>query len=301
MTTLSIPTSAGNISVLDTGGPGPVAFMIHGNSACKEIFQKQYGSPLNGKFRFIAIDLPGHGKSGKAANPHDTYTIPGYADVAIEVLKKMNIQKASIIGWSLGGHIAIDMMKKWPGIQGVFLTGTPPIPISGEGFEQGFRPFPSLHRLMTKEELTPEEAQEFVGPSGISTEEAPFFLKAALNTHGVARSRLMASLQEGWGGNQKETVETSDTPVAVVCGQDDKGINNEYIFNEVAFKNLWDRQIHVIDGGHGVFWQNPDRFNSILGRFLTDMNRPKKTFFKAACAVAIAVLGFALHRFLPRA
>lgn len=267
----TIQMQYGKVSVLDSQGTGPAALLIHGNSACKEVFKKQFATHLGREYRLIAIDLPGHGKSENALDPERTYSLPGYADVAIEILEKINIEKASVVGWSLGGHIAIDMLKRWTGIQGILITGTPPIPLTAEGFSKGFRPFPCLH-LMSQEKFTAEEAEIFVAQGGIDTKEAPFLLEAALKTDGMARACLIASMQKGVGGNQKEIVETSNKPVAVVGGQDDTGINNDYIQNGVVFKNLWENKVHLLEGGHGVFWGNSERFNEILERFLKDMN-----------------------------
>jgi pimeloyl-ACP methyl ester carboxylesterase len=290
----TVESSCGRISILDNQGKGPAVVFIHGNSACKEIFKKQFDGSLGDKYRLIAIDLPGHGKSDDSTEPKKTYSLPGYADVAMDVLSKIDVQRATIVGWSLGGHIALDMLKRWPGTQGVLITGTPPIQLSAEGFKQGFRPFPCLH-LMSQEKFSLEEAETFVAQGGISSKAAPFLLEATLRTHGLARSCLIGSMQAGTGGNQKETVETSTKPVAVVCGENDAGINNDYIQKDVDFKNLWDKQVQVLKGGHGVFWENTEKFNAILFRFLNDINGPKcaskkRSYLLIGTAVVIASL-----------
>lgn len=268
----TVATNYGQISICDSKNDGPVALLIHGNSACKEIFEKQFQDPASRKFRLIAMDLPGHGKSENARDPVGTYSLPGYADVAIAVLKNLGIQKASIVGWSLGGHVAIDMLKKWDGVQGILITGTPPIPMTGEGFKQGFLPFPCIH-LMSQEKFSREEANTFVSQGGIDTTKASYMIDAALRTDGKARANLIASMQKGVGGNQKEIVEASDKPVAIIAGQADAGINNEYIEKEISKKTLWQKKVHVIDGGHGVFWDNAQKFNQVMFNFLEDINK----------------------------
>lgn len=267
-----VSTAYGQISIWDSQGSGPVALLLHGNSACKEVFKNQFEGDVGKRFRLIAMDLPGHGHSENAKNPEETYSLPGYADVAIAVLGELGIRKASVVGWSLGGHIAIDMLKRCPEIQGILITGTPPIPLTAEGFKQGFRPFPCLH-LLGQERFSKEEAETFVAQGGIDPKKATFMIDAALRTDGKARSNMIASMQKGVGGNQKQIVEESEKPIAIVAGSEDAGINNEYIQKEVSPKTLWKRKVHLVEGGHGIFWENSQKFNSIMSDFLDDINQ----------------------------
>lgn len=271
-TKYTVSTAYGRISVWDSQSSGPVALLLHGNSACKEVFKNQFESDVSKRFRLIAMDLPGHGRSENAKNPEETYSLPGYANVAIAVLGKLGIRKASVVGWSLGGHIAIDMLKRYPDIQGILITGTPPIPLTAEGFKQGFRPFPCLH-LLGQEKFSKEEAETFVAQGGIDPQKATFMIEAALRTDGKARSNMIASMQKGIGGNQKQIVEESEKPIAVIAGSEDAGINNDYIQKDVSSKTLWKTKVHLIQGGHGVFWENSKKFNNIMSNFLDDINQ----------------------------
>ena len=266
-----VSTTFGGISVWDSRGKGPVALLIHGNSACGRVFEKQFASEMRTKFRLIAMDLPGHGSSENAINPEETYSFLGYANVAIAVLRNLGVPKASVIGWSLGGHIAIDMLR-FPEIQGILITGTPPIPLTAEGFKQGFRPFAGLH-LLGQESFSEKEAKEFVALGGIDLKNADFMVKAALRTHGKARSQMIASMQRGVGGDQKQIVEGSDKPIAIVAGSRDAGINNDYIQTGISHKSLWGRKIHLVEAGHAVFWEQSEKFNRIVFDFLTDVNQ----------------------------
>lgn len=268
-----IQTRGGNISILDSRGEGPAVLLIHGNSLCKEVFQKQFDE-LGRTFRLIAMDLPGHGKSDKAKDPQKTYTIPGYAEVAEEVLDRLHIDQAAVMGWSLGGHIAIEMLK-YPAIRGIFITGTPPIPLTPEGFQKGFRPCSVLH-LLSQEHFTEEEAIEFITPCGIDPKTNPFVLETVLKTDGVARSRLIASMQQGVGGDQKAIVETATKPVAIVGATEDVAINYAYVQTEVRPKILWGDRLHFLQGDHAVFWQNPKTFNALLSEFLISTAEKKK-------------------------
>lgn len=263
-----IQTSQGNIAIFDIPGSGRPIFFLHGNSACKECFSYQYEN-LRGKHRCILIDLPGHGNSQKAIDPERAYTIEGYAEVANEIIKKLQLDRPIVVGWSLGGHIGLNMIQKGTKLAGLILSGTPPIPVSPEGMGMGFNFNPRIGELFPKANFTYEEASEFMTGGGFDTQKESFIIDAALKTDGYARQRLAQSMGQGIGGNQKTLVETDDTPLCIIQGEDDQGINNNYI-KRLSYRNLIGK-VHFIEGGHAVFWQKSEEFNSIVELFLSQI------------------------------
>lgn len=58
----------------------------------------------------------------------------------------------------------------------------------------------------------------------------------------------------------------------MIAGEQDAGINNDYIIQDVKFKNLWREKVHVIpDAGHAVFMEQSAEFNTILKQFLQEV------------------------------
>jgi pimeloyl-ACP methyl ester carboxylesterase len=106
------------------------------------VFRDQLDSLLALRNRLIAFDLPGHGRSSDAVDPARTYTLPGFAGVSREILSLLAIEEAVVFGWSLGGHIALEMMQKFSGARGLVLVGTPPV--GPDTYSKGFRPSPHL-------------------------------------------------------------------------------------------------------------------------------------------------------------
>lgn len=267
-----ISTSKGNIAVCDSQGAGPTVLLIHGNSASGKIFKKQFDA-LGKKYRLIAPDLLGHGKSGSAKS-NDTYSFPGYAKALTELINKMNLNKISLIGWSLGGHIALEMVKMNPAIKGVLITGTPPIQLSQEGFKKGFKPFEGLHLLGHPDQFTDDQAKLFMGLGGINmdAEDTQFILQDAIKARGEARKYMFQAMGNGIGADETEIVRTMDTPLAIIAGENDCGINNDYIANGVKYNTLWKDKVQTIkNAGHAVFWENADEFNKITQQFLDDV------------------------------
>lgn len=91
-------------------GAGEVIIFIHGLGSYSPAWQKNV-SVLKNNFRCIAIDLPGYGKSSKEVH---SGSMEFYADVVIEMMNKLNIEKAVIAGHSMGGQIGIVAALKYP-------------------------------------------------------------------------------------------------------------------------------------------------------------------------------------------
>lgn len=67
---------------------------------------------LRRHFRVLMIDLPGYGESSKdAAHPYD---MPFFSRSIVAFLKKLGIKKATLVGSSLGGHIALHTAIHYP-------------------------------------------------------------------------------------------------------------------------------------------------------------------------------------------
>src|SRR5580698_5383739 len=137
MLTYRASTRFAELAVCESDGIGPAVLLLHGNSSCKEVFRRQFESALGAEFRLIACDLPGHGASSNAHDPASGYILSGYAQAAVELLRQLGVARAAVYGWSLGGHIAMDMMSRYPGLAGVMTSGAPPVPPGAEGVALG--------------------------------------------------------------------------------------------------------------------------------------------------------------------
>ncbi|RYX86937.1 MAG: alpha/beta hydrolase [Bradyrhizobiaceae bacterium] len=262
---LTIKTSHGDIAVETRGEGFPVVF-IHGNSACRAVFQKQMASPLLDDYHLVSFDLPGHGDSDNALDPDRTYCRPGLTDLVIELLGQLDIDRAAIVGASLGGHIAIEMLARSGIFRGQFLMGTPAV---GENFSDGFIGKP-LNGLASRGELTPEEAREFArmvfGPAF-----KPFMQKAIERADREFRGKLIASAKNGAGVNQRSVIELTNVPTAIVNGHDDRIINLDYV-DSVSYGRLWrGKCFRIPNATHSPFWEVPHIVNRLLADFLKEI------------------------------
>jgi len=93
-------------------GEGEPVVLIHGLYASARINWQLPGivSLLSKKYRVIALDMPGHGESDKPADD-EAYGLEMVEDV-VRLLDHLKIQKAHIVGYSMGGMIAVKFMAR---------------------------------------------------------------------------------------------------------------------------------------------------------------------------------------------
>ena len=91
-------------------GQGPTVILLHGLGAVKEVWLASLGA-LSAKYHVYAIDQIGFGRSDK---PLLDYKIGTWVDFLQAFMQSQNIAKATLVGNSLGGWIALDFTVQHP-------------------------------------------------------------------------------------------------------------------------------------------------------------------------------------------
>jgi pimeloyl-ACP methyl ester carboxylesterase len=100
----------GHQVVYRTAGSGPPVVLIHGmvNSS---VHWRAVAARLADRYHVIAPDLLGHGES---ATPRGDYSLGAHASGARDVLTALGIERATVVGHSLGGGIAMQFAYQFP-------------------------------------------------------------------------------------------------------------------------------------------------------------------------------------------
>jgi pimeloyl-ACP methyl ester carboxylesterase len=267
----NVETSHGTIALTQSAGNGLPVLMIHGNSSCKEVFRNQLEGDVGATYRCIAMDLPGHGSSQNARNPEKTYSMPGYADAALELMRELGHNNYAILGWSLGGHIGLEMLAHTANIRGLMISGTPPVGRGDEQLSAGFL-FSEHMGLAGKRNLTEVEIDAYSRATcGVNAPFEQFLRDAVARTDGQARELMFESFRNGIGVNQREAALYSAVPLAIVNGGGEPFVNNDYVVS-LPYENLWENKVHLMENiGHAPFWEAPNIFNPYLNRFLESL------------------------------
>jgi len=100
------------LHITDAGEGKPIV-LIHGWPLSDEMYEYQYNDLINKNFRAIGITLRGFGKSDK---PYGAYDYDVHASDIQKVLDKLKIEAAVLVGFSMGGAIAIRFVAAYNGV-----------------------------------------------------------------------------------------------------------------------------------------------------------------------------------------
>jgi len=97
------------IAVHDTG-EGEALLLIHGMAGSSKTW-REIQPQLAKKYRVIAPDLLGHGRSSK---PRTDYSLGAFAVGLRDLLDELGVTSATVVGHSLGGGIAMQFLYQHP-------------------------------------------------------------------------------------------------------------------------------------------------------------------------------------------
>lgn len=191
----------------ETVGQGDSVLLIHGFASSRAQNWRATGwyQPLADRgFRVIAMDVRGHGDSGK---PHDpaSYNYSLMAGDALSVLKAAGAAPAHIIGYSMGGHLGIELlMTHADALRRLVVAGV------GESYLHS----PFGHRFAVADALLEADVNRIVDPM------AKMF-RAFAGQPGKDREALAACMRgerRVWTASE---LSGAVRPVLVVCGEND--------------------------------------------------------------------------------
>ena len=107
----TVPTRLGPVSAFEAG-EGPPIVLLHGLGATKAEFLPMVGPLADGGHRAIAIDLPGFGDSAKPFPA--AYDAQFFSSWVESVLDELEIERAHVLGHSMGGRVAIEFGLRNP-------------------------------------------------------------------------------------------------------------------------------------------------------------------------------------------
>lgn len=216
------------------------------------------------KYKVIVFDNRG---MGETSSGHKSFTIEQFADDTYELMSALNIEKAHILGWSMGASIAQELALRHPeNVNKLILYASlchPEI-------------FPPEPEVLSKLEST----------LGVPTEKGNAWLRLIFPSIWIKNNqdRIREIFQRPLGNMNPETIVKQAEAInkwegscnrlpflrhetLVIDGKDDLILpseNSEYLASKLPNSKL----VLIAEAGHALMFQYPDKFNLILNLFL---------------------------------
>jgi pimeloyl-ACP methyl ester carboxylesterase len=224
-------------------GKAPPVVLLHGGLGSSAQFGFQLPALID-KFQVITIDSRGQGRSSKG-DAAITYDL--LATDVIAVLDKLAIKRASVVGWSDGGEVALKLGIAFPDRVDHLFVFAANYDANGSKSRNGPSPTFTGYYQRCKREY------------------------AQLSTDGVTYKDLVDALRPLWHnptGITKDQLRGIKAPVVMADGDHDEVIVLDQI-KEMS-ELIPNAQLKVFHAAsHFALWQDPAGFNQAMVDFLT--------------------------------
>lgn len=264
-TVVEVP-GRGAMFVRDLPGPpnAPTVVLLHGWMATADLNWGFTYSPLVESYRVIAIDLHGH---GRGLHSRRRFSFAACADDIAAVLDHRGVAVAIIVGYSMGGPVALEVARRHPDrTAGLVLCATASRFAANSIWRALLRPLgplASLTRIIPDGRWRDQARRRFIArrASGkwrdwIVTELTPSDLATLLEA-GAALTQFDAT---PW-------VASLDVPTAVVITENDTLVAPDA---QRVLAHMVPGATRVeVSGDHVVCFNDPDVFIPALGAAIT--------------------------------
>ncbi|MEX1193217.1 MAG: alpha/beta hydrolase family protein [Brumimicrobium sp.] len=230
---------------------------LHGNSTDSNYFSALLNQ-IDG-WQVVAPDFVGHGKSPRL-KPSE-YHFEVFIQCLVDFINQFSFRKLVIIGHSMGGNLAIELMKVIQ-IDGVLLLAAPPV-----SYSSSFAPYLKLPNF----ELTENEQENiilienFVSDFSSNQNVIDYLKETFLNTDSVFRDRLLQEFGAMKFSDQLAVLkQNKSTYVGCIIAVDDTGANNDFL-NQLNNEGVFDFYAKIKDSGHYSLLEKPsNNYESIM-------------------------------------
>lgn len=265
-----------NIAYVDEGTGDNTIIFIHGLGSYLRAWDKNIPE-LSKKYRCIAIDLPGYGKSSKEIHPG---SMEFYADVVAQLINKLELKNVTLAGHSMGGQISMVFALKYPTlVKNLVLVDPAGFETFNEGEKQWFRDVMTVNAV----KLTPVQAirsnlilnfydmpddAEFMVTDRIALRDAKEFEKycyaVAKSVHGMVDQPVI------------NLIDRITQPTLIVFGENDNLIPNPYLHGgktediaKIGNEKIKGSKLVIIpECGHFAQYEKYNEFNNAVLEFL---------------------------------
>jgi pimeloyl-ACP methyl ester carboxylesterase len=247
-------------------GSGDPLVMCIGYATNMDLWSTEAVTILQKKYKVIVFDYRGMGYS---TNTDTSITIQSLAEDVNELLTALNINKAHVLGWSMGGYVAQMFAIAHPEkVDKLILYAT------NCGDTLTINPSQEIINILSNPAATALERLGTLFPDDwLATHPEPWkYLPDAKEPYIPAAIGLQYFAVQGWlrpGGGSAGRLHALKMPVLLLCGNKDKVVpceNSSFLADSIPTAAL----IKVPDCGHGMMYQLPATFANYILAFLNN-------------------------------
>jgi non-heme chloroperoxidase len=252
----------------DAGSGRPIVF-IHGLTVTSRFFLKQRPF-ISERNRFVAPDIRSHGRSEKVLHGN---TVPIQSRDLHELFEGLDLRDMVLVGWSNGAFNVWEYLHTFGDerVAGVVIVDESPCPVKRPDWDLGYFELPALAAGMEARQVDHEAFVRNVFLQRIFAKPPPpddveWMVEEITAIPGtIAAAVGFDSMTRDY----RPLLEDVHVPVLVCFGAESivpEG-NGPYLS-----KAMGDARLVVIEGsGHSPFYEQPDRFNDELARFVASL------------------------------
>jgi 2-succinyl-6-hydroxy-2,4-cyclohexadiene-1-carboxylate synthase len=220
------------------------------------------------EFCCLVLDLPGHGQTEVK---HDfNYQMPNLAQALIELLEQLNIKQCFLVGYSLGGRIALYLTIYFPQyFWGVVLESASPGLKTQAERDRRIKQDLKLAKQLESQALADFLQQWYTNPLFASFIEHPNFHQALarrLNNHPLKLATSLRYLGLGIQPSLWSQLTNNQIPLLLIVGE----LDSKFVAINQEIVNLCPQANFRIvkNSGHNVHFEQPLQYAKSLKCFL---------------------------------
>ncbi|MFD7868087.1 alpha/beta fold hydrolase [Streptomyces sp. NPDC059783] len=250
---LTLASSGGELHVRRDGPRElPALLLLHGTASSVRSWDALVPL-LTAHHHVVRLDLPGHGRSAKPADAD--YALPDQARSAGEVLDRLGIERAVVVGHSSGGVVATALAEGRPGlVDALVLINTGPsldaFIASPQAAAIGLTAWPPSDAQLREFAGTGFSREGYVFPDELLDDVRGMTLHALTATTGATRAYLAER-------TLPDRLKDLGVPLLVLFGEDDRRWRSS---SAADYRAVEGAEIVMLPGlGHSPLMEDPVR------------------------------------------
>ena len=253
-------------------GRGPALLLLHGFTGAATTWTP-FLPAFAARHHVVAVDLPGHGRSDAPADPA-RYAATACADDLAALLDALDIGRAAVLGYSMGGRLALQFTLAHPARVGALILESASPGIADEAER--------AQRAAADRQLADDIERDGVAAFVARWERLPLWASQAA-LPGDVRDRLraqrLANDARGLAGSLRgagagvtlplhDRLHDVRAPTLLVAGTRDEKYARQALATAAAIPGA--RAVVVRDAGHAVHLERPAEFTRLVLEFLRE-------------------------------